>query len=72
MPCLALQLLAAYGLQGLQVWNTEGGLNFKDAGMSTRDAAGFVARSLIVDWGLQLQTSCWYAYDGGLPVSESF
>lgn len=57
------QLLAAHGLRHLPVWNTEGGLDVESTGSNATSAAGFVARSLLVHWALQLHTSCWYSYN---------
>lgn len=58
-------MLAAYGLNRLPIWNTEGGLDVVNTGISPTSAAGFVARSLVLQWGLGMKTSCWYAYDTG-------
>jgi hypothetical protein len=57
------QLLKVHNLSHLPVWNTEGGLSLDQVGPNSRFAAGFVSRSMLVDWALGLQRSCWYAYD---------
>ena len=56
-------VLAAHGLSGKPVWNTESGLEL--AGHTEQYAGDFLAREFLIDWALGLPRLCFYAYDNG-------
>lgn len=57
-------LLAAHGLRGKPLWNTETGMELK--GHTEAEAAAYLAREFITDWAVELGRMYFYAYDNGL------
>jgi len=57
-------LLAAHGLRGKPLWNTETGMELK--GHTETDAGAYLAREFITDWAAGLGRMYFYAYDNGL------
>jgi len=57
-------LLAAHGLRGKPLWNTETGMEL--AGHTEAQAAAYLAREFITDWAVGLGRMYFYAYDNGL------
>ena len=57
-------LLAAHGLAGKPLWNTETGLEL--AGHTEAEAGAYLAREFITDWAVGLGRMYFYAYDNGL------
>lgn len=53
-------MLAAQGLQGKPIWDTEAGWPLKDA-----NQAAYLARSYLLKWAMGVDRSYWYEVDGG-------
>jgi hypothetical protein len=58
-----LQVLAARGLQRLQLWRGAAAYDLRLRGATTAGAAAYLGRTYLVDFALGLSTVCWYAYD---------
>lgn len=63
------QLLAQYHLQAKPIWNTEMGWPKQKVFRDREEAAGYVARTYLLDWALGLQRVYWYAWDNTVWVS---
>ena len=57
-------LLAAHGLAGKPLWNTETGIEL--ASHTETQAAAYLAREFLTDWATGLGRMYFYAYDNGL------
>lgn len=56
-------VLNNYGLGSLDLYMTEGGLNVNKTKADGLRSAGWLARTMIMQWGIGSKTSCWYAYN---------
>ncbi len=63
------QMLARYHLQAKPIWNTEMGWPRQKVFRDREEAAGYVARTYLLDWALGVQRVYWYAWDNTVWVS---
>ena len=63
------QMLARYHLQTKPIWNTEMGWPKQKVFHNREEAAGYVARTYLLDWALGIKRVYWYAWDNTVWVS---
>ena len=63
------QMLARYHLEAKPIWNTEMGWPKQKVFHNREEAAGYVARTYLLDWALGIQRVYWYAWDNTVWVS---
>ncbi len=63
-------LVAAHGLAGKPLWNTEGAIDHRAAD-SSADQAAAVVRAWLVQWAQGITCFCWYCWDIHWPEGTS-
>ncbi len=63
------QMLTRYHLQAKPIWNTEMGWPKQKVFHDREEAAGYVARTYLLDWALGMERVYWYAWDNTVWVS---